>query len=61
MSAGSTSETDDGGAGPKKRGVPEGLWIRCDACKNTVFRGQVEKNLYLCPDCDHHFLSLIHI
>jgi acetyl-CoA carboxylase carboxyl transferase subunit beta len=39
----------------KKRGVPEGLWIRCDSCKNTVFRMQVEKNLYLCPDCDHHF------
>jgi acetyl-CoA carboxylase carboxyl transferase subunit beta len=39
----------------KKRGVPEGLWIRCDGCKNTVYRMQVEKNFYVCPDCDHHF------
>jgi acetyl-CoA carboxylase carboxyl transferase subunit beta len=39
----------------KKRGVPEGLWIRCDACRNTVYRPQVEQNLYLCPDCQHHF------
>jgi acetyl-CoA carboxylase carboxyl transferase subunit beta len=56
MSAGSTNENEnEGEAAQKKRGVPEGLWIRCDACKNTVFRLQVEKNLYLCPDCDHHF------
>ena len=49
------SEADNGQAPRKKRGVPEGLWIRCDSCKNTVFRQQVEKNFYLCPDCDHHF------
>jgi acetyl-CoA carboxylase carboxyl transferase subunit beta len=46
----------DAGTPRKKRGVPEGLWIRCDACKNTVFRMQVEKNLHLCPDCGHHFI-----
>ncbi len=39
----------------KKRGVPEGLWIQCDSCKSTVYRKQVEQNLYLCPDCSHHF------
>lgn len=54
MSMGGSHEADSA-ARPKKRGVPEGLWIRCEACKNTVFRGHVEKNLYLCPDCNHHF------
>jgi acetyl-CoA carboxylase carboxyl transferase subunit beta len=50
------SMTDSGGEQPrKKRGVPEGVWIRCDACKNTVYKAQVEKNLNLCPDCNHHF------
>ena len=39
----------------KKRGVPEGLWIQCESCKSTVYRKQVEQNLYLCPDCHHHF------
>ena len=39
----------------KKRGVPEGLWILCDSCKSTIFRKLVEKNLFLCPECDHHF------
>jgi len=38
-----------------KRGVPEGLWLRCDACSATVFRNQVEENLNICPECDHHF------
>lgn len=38
-----------------KRGVPEGLWLRCDGCGATVFRNQVEENQNICPECDHHF------
>lgn len=38
-----------------KRGVPEGLWLRCDGCSATVFRNQVEENLNVCPECEHHF------
>lgn len=53
MSTGNTENNDEGL--PKKRGVPEGLWIRCDSCHNTVYRMQVERNLHLCPDCGHHF------
>lgn len=56
MSAVTMSDAEQGGDVPrKKRGVPEGLWISCEDCKNTVFRKQVEKNLYLCPDCNYHF------
>jgi len=40
---------------PKKRGVPEGLWLRCDGCSATIFRKSVEKNLRMCPECQHHF------
>lgn len=41
----------------RKRGVPEGLWMRCDGCKATVFRKEVEKRLNVCPEpgCGHHF------
>ena len=39
----------------RKRGVPEGLWIRCDGCQATVFRKQVEERLNVCPECDYHF------
>lgn len=39
----------------QKRGVPEGLWISCDGCKATVYKKEVEKKLYVCPECQHHF------
>ena len=38
----------------KKRGVPEGLWLLCEGCGSTVFRKDVEDNLHVCPECDHH-------
>jgi acetyl-CoA carboxylase carboxyl transferase subunit beta len=38
-----------------KRGVPEGLWIRCPNCKATVYKKEVEANFHVCPECDHHF------
>lgn len=56
MSAVTTPDTEQNGEAPrKKRGVPEGLWIPCESCKSTVYRQQVEKNLFMCPECDHHF------
>ena len=56
MSAVTTPDTEQNGEPPRmKRGVPEGLWIPCESCKSTVYRQQVEKNLYLCPECSHHF------
>ncbi len=41
--------------GRVKRGVPEGLWIRCPQCKATVFRKEAEARQNVCPTCDHHF------
>ncbi len=38
-----------------KRGVPEGLWLRCDGCKATVFRKEIEKRFNVCPECNYHF------
>jgi acetyl-CoA carboxylase carboxyl transferase subunit beta len=38
-----------------KRGVPEGLWIRCPQCKATVFRKEAESRLNVCPECGYHF------
>ena len=39
----------------KKRGVPEGLWIRCDGCQVTLFRKHLDQSQSVCPECDHHF------
>jgi acetyl-CoA carboxylase carboxyl transferase subunit beta len=38
-----------------KRGVPEGLWIRCPGCKATLFRKEAEARLNVCPECAYHF------
>lgn len=37
-----------------KRGVPGGLWLRCDECGETVFRKEVERLMNVCPVCGHH-------
>ena len=42
-------------AGRPKRGVPEGLWQRCQGCQNTIFRQDAEKRLGVCPECDSHW------
>lgn len=38
-----------------RREMPEGLWMRCPACEHMLYKSAVEKNLNVCPDCDHHF------
>ncbi len=38
-----------------KRGVPEGLWLQCPQCKESLFRKEVEDRLNVCPHCDYHF------
>ncbi len=38
-----------------KRGIPEGLWIKCPHCKTTVYKKEVENRQHVCPECDYHF------
>ncbi len=38
-----------------KRARMEGLWIKCDGCEQTLYKQDVEKNLEVCPKCEHHF------
>src|SRR5438105_9703641 len=38
-----------------KRGVPEGLWMRCPQCKATIFRKEAENRFNVCPECEYHF------
>ncbi|MBX3355218.1 MAG: acetyl-CoA carboxylase, carboxyltransferase subunit beta [Phycisphaeraceae bacterium] len=37
-----------------KKGVPDGLWLQCPACGESIFRKSLEANLHVCPRCDHH-------
>ncbi len=35
--------------------VPEGLWLRCDGCREIVYSKELERNLRICPKCGYHF------
>lgn len=40
---------------PKKRGVPEGLWVKCPGCSSSIYRKEAERLLNVCPKCQYHF------
>jgi acetyl-CoA carboxylase carboxyl transferase subunit beta len=39
----------------KQVAIPEGLWIKCDDCKEIIYRKEVEQNLNVCTKCGYHF------
>ena len=39
----------------KNGGVPQGLWIKCDSCREILYHREVSENLQVCPRCDNHF------
>jgi len=38
----------------RTRSVPEGVWIKCPECDAQLYRTELERNLFVCPKCDHH-------
>jgi acetyl-CoA carboxylase carboxyl transferase subunit beta len=44
----------------ENQGIPQGLWMRCAQCKEMLFRKEVEANLSVCPNCDHHLRMSAH-
>ncbi len=53
----------DGGAGDggrrrlrwKKKELPGGLWLKCEACASTIYRKELEGKGMVCPSCGFHF------
>ena len=39
----------------ERRVVTEGLWIKCDGCKDPLWKKDLEGNLHVCPKCNHHY------
>ena len=39
----------------EKRDIPDGLWIRCPGCEETLYKKAVSENLEVCPKCRYHF------
>lgn len=40
--------------GDLKKNVPEGLWTKCPSCQAVLYHSDLEKNLSVCPKCNHH-------
>lgn len=38
----------------QRMSVPEGLWKKCPRCEAVLYRPDLERNLEVCPKCDHH-------
>ncbi|WMQ73245.1 MAG: Acetyl-coenzyme A carboxylase carboxyl transferase subunit beta [Sodalis sp.] len=38
----------------RRANIPEGVWTRCDSCGQVLYRAELERNLGVCPKCDHH-------
>ena len=35
--------------------IPIGKWLKCDGCKEIVYRDDVRSNCNICPVCGHYF------
>jgi acetyl-CoA carboxylase carboxyl transferase subunit beta len=33
----------------------EGLWVKCDQCRQIIWKKDLEDNFNVCPKCDRHF------
>ena len=39
----------------KKVKIPEGMWVKCESCKEIIYKKELEKNLEVCLKCNYHF------
>jgi acetyl-CoA carboxylase carboxyl transferase subunit beta len=39
----------------KKVKIPEGLWVKCESCKEIIYKKEIDRNLKVCPKCNYHF------
>ena len=40
---------------PKRSKIAEGMWLKCNHCREIVYRKEVDRNNKVCPKCDYHF------
>jgi acetyl-CoA carboxylase carboxyl transferase beta subunit len=34
--------------------LPDGVWLKCEECRRTIYQGDMESNLQVCPGCGTH-------
>ncbi len=47
---------EQGLKGDDKRDLPDGLWRKCDACGEIMYERVIERNMWSCMKCGHHFI-----
>jgi acetyl-CoA carboxylase carboxyl transferase subunit beta len=55
MSIAPESKSSTWNATTEQKKVPEGLWTKCPQCNAVLYRKELERNLSVCPQCEHHF------
>jgi acetyl-CoA carboxylase carboxyl transferase subunit beta len=35
--------------------VPEGLWVKCESCREILYNKELARNFKVCPKCGYHF------
>ena len=35
--------------------IPVGKWVKCDKCKEIIYKDILRENLSICPNCGHYF------
>ena len=35
--------------------IAEGLWVKCEACREMVYKKEVTRHANVCPKCNYHF------
>ncbi len=38
----------------RKASIPEGVWTKCTSCEQVLYHAELERNLEVCPKCNHH-------
>jgi acetyl-CoA carboxylase carboxyl transferase subunit beta len=38
-----------------KKDTPVDLWVKCEGCKEVLYRKELAQNLHVCEHCGHHF------
>ena len=41
--------------GSQKSKVPEGLWVKCEGCREIIYSKELLRNQRICPKCGYHF------
>jgi len=41
--------------GLRRPKIVEGMWLKCNHCREIVYRKEVDRNNKVCPKCDYHF------